>query len=497
MKTKSIIYFLSLLGLIPLAIWCYTYIDYDLWYDEVYSLEEFALKDFSTTMFYYPAPNNHIFFNLTSQVISRLFGYRDIFSAEANLYIFRSFQLLISLFTAFFSVKILKRFFGYKSSFLLYAILFTTIPYLNFSLQLRGYNMSALFIVLLIYYALSYINSQKKIALLAVLFSGLLLLYTIPSNLYALVAVWLILFFGWVYYLKKGNGISKHYLKSLLAVSIGAVLAFLLYLPILEDVIFNKYSNRGPFGLLYSFHVLRIAIVDFFSNRFFLLLLLLPGCYIFYKKSTFVEKQYFFALAALFLIPFVLSFFHQKAPFPRVFVPLAPVFCMLLTIPIVKFVDTNLKLFQTRILQLLVTVYCIFVFINEMKKNDIMISADAVENNRESQSLSRNYYLGSFFKQDRTMQYLSEVYKGAPVLKLDQRDQPSTDFYLRKYNIPFAEIDTATDIPEKLEQNGRLFILTSFKDKTLEELKRIDSIQVEVLTPTYSFTNIISIEAEK
>lgn len=493
MKTKGVIYLLTILGFVPLAIWCYQYIDYDLWYDEVYSLEEFALKDFSTTLFYYPAPNNHIFYNLTTQFISRVFGYRDIFSVEAHTYIFRGFQLLISLLTAFLSVRILKRFFGYKSSFLLYAILFTTIPYMNFALQLRGYNMSALFVIMLVYYSWSYISSKEIFSIFMVLISSLLLLYTIPSNLYVLVAFGFLLFCSWLYYYRKKDSVSQLYFKAMAAVSIGAGLAFLFYLPILEDVIFNKYSNRGPFGLLYSFHVLRIAVVDFFSNRFFLLLLLLPGLFIFYNKSSTKERYFFSFLAALFIVPFVFSFFHQKAPFPRVFVPLAPIFCLILTIPIVKFID-NLKLYQTRILQVLVSVYCIFIFLNEMDKNDTIISKNMVDNNSETQDLYRNFYLGSFYKQDSTMNYLSNIYNNFPVVKYQQRDQPSTDLYLRKYNIAFSEVDTITAISKELKESGKVYVLTSFKNKTLEALEKLDSIKVNVLSPKYAFTNIISVQ---
>ncbi|CAM3457168.1 hypothetical protein [Aequorivita lipolytica] len=496
MKKKTVIYLLTVLGFVPLAIWCYHFIDYDLWYDEVYSLEEFALKDFSTTFFYYPAPNNHIFYNFTTQLISRVFGYREIFAVETHTYIFRGFQLVISLFTVFFSVRILKHFFGYKSSFLLYAILFTTIPYMNFSLQLRGYNMSALFIIMLVYYSWSYMAAKRNFSLLVVLISSLLLLYTIPSNLYALLAFGLLLFFSWLHYYRKKDVVSKLYFNAMVAVFIGAVVAFLLYLPVLQDVIFNKYSNRGPFGLLYSFHVLRIAVFDFFSSRFLLLLLLLPGLFIFYKKSSTKERYYFLFLAALFFVPFVLSFFHQKAPFPRVFIPLAPIFCMLLTVPIIKFIDNNLPLYQTRILQALVSVYCVFVFLNEIDKNDAVISKSMVDNNIESQDLYRNYYLGSFFKQDSTLNYLDKIYNDFPVVKYDQRDQPSTDLYLRKYEIPFREIDTITDISEELKERGKVYILTSFKNRTLETLKRMDSIESTVLTPEYAFTNIICVERQ-
>ncbi|QQX75522.1 MULTISPECIES: hypothetical protein [Aequorivita] len=493
MKAKTIGYLFTLLGFVPMAIWCFHYIDYDLWYDEVYSLEEFALRDFSTTLFYYPAPNNHIFYNFTTQLISRAFGYRDIFSAEAHTYIFRGFQLIISLLSAFLSVRILKRFFGYKSSFLLYGILFTTIPYMNFSLQLRGYNMSALFLVMLVYFSWTYISDKKNLSLFIVLICSLLLLYTIPSNLYVLVAFGSLLFCSWLYYYRKRENISRLYFNVMISVIGGAVLAFFLYLPILEDVMFNKYSNRGPFGLLYSFHVLRIAVVDFFSNRYFLLLLLLPGLFIFYKKSSIKERYYFLFLASLFVVPFVLSFLHQKAPFPRVFVPLAPIFCIILTILIVKFIDT-LKVYQTRILQVVVSVYCIIVFLKEMDRNNVIISKNMVENNMETQDLYRNFYLGNFYKQDSTMNYLSKIHNNYPVVKYDQRDQPSTDFYLRKYNITFCEVDTITAISNQLKERGKVYVLTSFKNRTVDALNKIGSIEIEVLSPEYAFTNIISVQ---
>ncbi|PHR11093.1 MAG: hypothetical protein COA40_12210 [Aequorivita sp.] len=496
MKAKTIIYLLTIVGFGPMAIWCYHYIDYDLWYDEVYSLEEFVLKDFSTTLFYYPAPNNHIFYNFTTQLISRAFGYRDIFSLEAHTYIFRGFQLIISLLTAFLSVRILKRFFGSKSSFLLYAILFTTIPYMNFALQLRGYNMSALFIVILVYFSWSYISERKNFSIFMVLISSLLLLYTIPSNLYVLVAFGFLLFCSWLYYYRKRENISQQYFKVMVAVAIGAVLAFLLYLPILEDIMFNKYSNRDAFGFLYSFHVMGIAVFDFFSSRYFLLLLLLPGLYIFYRKSSMKERYYFVFLTALFVVPFVFSFLHQKAPFPRVFVPLAPIFSIILTLLIVKFIDI-LKVYQTRILQAIVSVYCIVVFLNEMDKNDTIISKNMVENNMEAQDLYRNFYLGSFYKQDSTMNYLAAVHNNYPVVKYNQRDQPSTDFYLRKHKIPFKEVDTISAISKELKDSGKVYILTSFKNRTLEALQKMDSMETKVLTPKYAFTNIIVVETKE
>ena len=134
--------------------WTFRYVSSDLWYDEVYTLEHFTLVDFSTTVFYYPAPNNHIFYNLINQLLSRLFGLRDILTAESHSFIFRNFQFLISLVTAYFLVHIVKKYVSIKNSLLVLVILFTTIPFMNFSLQLRGYGLSTLLVIMLVYFSL-------------------------------------------------------------------------------------------------------------------------------------------------------------------------------------------------------------------------------------------------------------------------------------------------------------------------------------------------------
>ncbi len=489
-KTNGINFSIVLIGFVPLIIWSVNYLNYDLWYDEVYSLEHFALKSWTSTLFHYPFPNNHIFFNITSQFISRLFYLRDIFMVSDNVIVFRTFQLLISILSAFYSMLIIKHFLYKNASYLIYVVLFTIISFMNFSLQLRGYNMSSLFLVMLIFYSWKYIESYNRKLLFGILILTVLLLYTIPSNLYFVITFW-ILTLGYQFKIQKSVKNSP-YLKVLVAISIGVVVSIILYLPILEDVIFNKYSQRKPeeiFQIVFSFWHVSIA---FISKRYFLFLLIIPGFFFYFKKNQYANKRYLLGLIFIIIFPFALAFLHQKAPFQRVFSPLTPVFCIIITVLIYQCLDVLFKtLLKKQIAQILISIYCVTVFVYEMNENNIIVSESLTDKNIMTQNIYNNYYLGNFFKQDSTMRYLNSVYKNFPVIVYNQNDLPSTNLYLKKYNIQFESLNSIEEVKSKIEQNEYVYVLTSYKKNTLNSLSEFANIKVDVLTKKYSFTNIL------
>jgi len=495
MKAKSLYYIFAFLGCIPLILWAYEYMQVDLWYDEAYSLEHFALVDWKSTMLNYPAPNNHVFFNLTSQILSRIAGLRDLFDAIENVYVFRLFQGIIALATAWYSAAILKRHLKVKSSFLVYVVLFTCIPFMNFALQLRGYNMSALFLVMLVYYAWNYIEAGKKSAQIMVVVSSVLMLYTIPSNVYFLLGFWLVLFGFWGYQFRKKEKLqAKRNFKVLVAIALGVVLAVLLYFPIIEDVIFNKFSGRTVPGIFYSAGLFLNLLPEFISERHLLLVLLLPGVYFFYKKASTQEKRYFIFLVCLFLVPFGISFLHQKAPFPRVFMPLAPIFAMLLTVIVAKFIDAIKQQFRHYVLLLGTIAYCILVFASQMKMNSIRVSKALIEDNQLAQNLYQNYYLGEFFQQDKVMKELSEVYAGMPVYVMNDLDKPSTALYLRKHGVDFIQIGSLEEIILETFSGNTFYIVTSEKNKTLRALNLKTNFTAEVISEQAYFSTLLRVE---
>ena len=68
----------------------------DFWYDEVMSLEEFILVPISKTLTDYPAPNNHIFFNLLMNLWCKLWGINTFAQAANNVFIVRLLPLMFA-----------------------------------------------------------------------------------------------------------------------------------------------------------------------------------------------------------------------------------------------------------------------------------------------------------------------------------------------------------------------------------------------------------------
>jgi len=487
-KALQFSFLLKIIGLVPLIIWAYYYINYDLWYDEVCSLELFVLTDWKTTMFYYPAPNNHVLYNLINQVVTRLIDLRDINLITENVFIFRSFQLGVTLLTVYYSSLLVKQFFKENYNGLVFVILLTTIPFLNFSLQLRGYITSALFLVMLVFYSMKYVKSNDSYSKTLIVLCSFLLLYTLPSNLYFLVSIWVLNLYFWIYYKRKDLTLSKKHFNVLVCIGIGSVLALLFYLPIIDQVVNNKYSSRSVKGVFQVVYTLKSILIGFLSKRYFLLFLVIPGVYLFLKE--FNKKNLFWYLIFILFLPFLFSFLHQKNAFQRVFIPLAPIFSIVMALSISYLLSKVPNSKIRNAILLILSVYCVSVFVKEIKNNYHTISKNMIDNEILIQNSYQNYYLGSFFKQDNVAKLLNAEYNNAPVFIFNHIDTPSTELYLRKYDIPFSTIDSLNNIFKK-EIDSTIFIITSHLKSTLTSLDEYEKLEIKVRTSNNSFTSII------
>ncbi|RDK83243.1 hypothetical protein [Marinirhabdus gelatinilytica] len=495
MKNKIEHILITLLGCIPMVFWSYRNLRADLWYDEVFSLKHFTLVNINTTLFYYPAPNNHIFYNLLMQMVSRVTGLRDILLVEEYAFVFRMMQLGLSLLCGVYVLKILRHIFKLRNIALTWVVLFTTVPFMNFSLQLRGYCLSTLLLLMLLYYAWRYIKFQKKryVVLLGVL--SMMLLYTIPSNLYVLLGLCMAIAMGSLVALqKKDSAIFRNSVWVIVAIAVGSLLAVLLYLPIWEELVYNKFSNRSAPGYFLSFKILWRTLPQFFSERYALLLLFLPGLYYLYKEKNFDKKVQYITILVLFLGAFVASFLHQKAPYARVFVPLAPMFVLVLLVPLLTML-TNVPKRLGVAIKFLVCIYCIGIFFNEVYKSDKRIAENLIEDNIVSQHLYDNYYLAEFFKQDETTTQLASIQDKEPIVTFKLRDQPSLELYLEKQNLAATKIEAIEQLKPFIEQHRSLFLLTSHTNTVLDFLKKIEGIQANVITEETRFTTIIRVNA--
>ena len=493
MKIKLSNLIILILGLTPFIFWLYKYVSVDLWYDEIYSLRNFVLGDFNQTLFYYTLPNNHVFFNFINQIISRITNFRDIIKVAEHVYVFRLVQGLIALLTAYYSVLIIKRFFKLRNSVLLFAILFTTIPFMNFSLLLRGYNMSSLFLVMTVYYIWSYIENSNKYNRNFIIISSALFIYTIPSNLYMLISVMVPLIVLWLYYRKQNRTESLLYCKTVIFVSIGIGIATILYSPVLNNIIINPFASRETANIFYSLELIPQLLTAFLSKRYLLMFLFIPGLWIYIKKGEYKEKLLFTSLLFLLFFPFILSFLHQKIPFQRVFVPLAPIFCIICTIPIIQFIQKVSKPLTALLCMIILSIYCIGTFISEMQRNNSEIEIKLVDHGIMAQDVYQNYYLSDFFEQNKTMGYLRSISENKPIYIFDQLDHPSTNLYLSANGLKYIHTKSITEIESAALKDGKVFVVTSHKSNTLNKLKALNTVRATVLTDKYSFSNIISV----
>ncbi|MEZ4652996.1 MAG: hypothetical protein R3E12_05135 [Candidatus Eisenbacteria bacterium] len=173
---------LALAG-ITFVLWGVHYAHIDLWWDELDSLTEYALVTFQTTVTKYPYPNNHIFFNLFDNGLTRVWGVRDIYQIMERVAFLRwhSGDPAEPL-----GLHLLRGSTGARVPVGAPRSLVTSLPFLNFAMQLRGYGLSMFFVAgLLFHCALRRERVSLVSALVTAVFS-FALLYTVPSNVYFL-----------------------------------------------------------------------------------------------------------------------------------------------------------------------------------------------------------------------------------------------------------------------------------------------------------------------
>ncbi|UCD63624.1 MAG: hypothetical protein JSW34_12905 [Candidatus Zixiibacteriota bacterium] len=485
------------LGLVPLIYWSITYLSVDLWYDEVYSFHYFALKGISDTLFHYPASNNHVLFNFMNHILSRVLGLRSMDAVMDHVYVFRGVQLLITIATAYYSLRIIRKFFYREYSYLNTIVLFTCIPFMNFSLQLRGYNMSSLFSLMVIYYSWTYVETRGRTGRIMIILSAFLLLYTIPSNLYFLAAFGITIFYAWLVKLRNPYIVALSSRRVLIFLLGGVLIAGIAYLPILGDIMSSKLATRAPASVFHSIAVFTEVIPAFLSDRYLLLFLLIPGLILMFKREDRLVTKRCLSLLLLLIFPFVISFVHQKAPFQRVFVVLSPLFCILLTIIMISVIGriSNGRLRSAVIIG--VSVYCLLTFFYEIRQNNETMTRNFIEKNTIEQNISNNYYLSDFYHPGESAGHFSSICDpNLAVAVFDQVDMASSDAYLRKSKINFVWLDSVSELRDFIGRGNRrkFYIVTSHKNRTSQYLQEEYNLLTRALTSEPSLVNFIECE---
>ena len=432
------------------------YITRHLVWDELVSLKNFVLVDLVTTVTHYPDVNNHLLFNLLNNIYCKLIGVSDIYMAMDSVVTVRLFTLVISLITIFYVYRTADKFYGSTAGFMAAIILITTIPFLNFTMQLRGYTLSMTFMAMSIYYLWSFEKKSSWFYALAGVFSVFGLLYAIPSNIYFVLALGLVYFGKWILFIRsKGKDdsgdsvLKKFFLQKefyiLLIVGIGAALAFLAYLPILEDLLNERHLQELKGKSFYDHTLTKVipfVLHYILSYRFLLLIPVIFSIGFAFKalkKKSLSEDDYRFIFLLLIIgVSFIISLVRGDKPHQRTFTPLASVFAIMVGGSTYRYLK-DFKFLKERelISYLLVFVYSVatFFYCDNLREDTLH---KAIIGGKKTYNMFYNFYQSSEYDLTDLDILIEEVKRtNYPILLAKEIDRVAEGEYLSKNGLTY------------------------------------------------------------
>ena len=281
----------------------------ELWFDEALTLLNFVLPlDLGRIYFSYTIPNNQIVYSILLKIWDMFYiGYTNIvvhWRLLSLILAFGMFAVIIHL-----NKKIDKKR-SFATILVLSAISLSAI-FLNYATALRGYASSCFFVALSLLGLYNIFHNRERSGWAIYIISAILAVGTVPTNLLALAAALLYA----VPWMKKEFWQDKRaYIAA--AVLPGSLLIF--YLPIMENFLAACKLGEGFSGR----NAAALVTVGMYFGCFGLLLIF--GLFR-WKKPAWPDAVRYL----IWLLPLVSIYILPHPPFPRVFVTMLPVLCML------------------------------------------------------------------------------------------------------------------------------------------------------------------------
>lgn len=405
------------------------------WADEAFTLKYFVFCSPKKTVTFYPYPNNHVFYSLLLNLYTQIVGIRTPISAIYHPFALRITGIIIMLLILYFLFRLFLSISDVETSLFSLVFILTTIPFLNFITQLRGYGLSMLFLLLIIFHSFKFIKEERKLHLVLAGLYTTLLIYTVPSNLYFALAILTFFIGDIVRKWRKTHRISlSSSLLLFIAVSLGISLSALLYLPIIDKVIHNPFVRSfGPFYLPTLTNRMPVVFFKFLSMRFLLVpLLALP----FLKKDILKREPFtswIFALSiTVLLLPFIFSFIRGDRPYERTFIPLIPAFAIFFTILFHLFTKILKK--GKSLFLFIFSLYLTLTFIFEVKRIDRYLLR-ALEKGIRPQNIYYNFYHYHFEPLKVTLELKELTKNNLKYVYLHKGPGALGDFYLKAFGM--------------------------------------------------------------
>ncbi len=498
-KKRNSIIFLILVGLLislPFLVSLLRIINVDFWYDEVVTLKNFVFTSIGTTLSDYHIPNNHLFHNLINNIYLKALGVQNLFALMDSPYKIRLLHFFYTLVAIGFVYLIGLKFFNREIAWFSLMIFVTSIPLYNFALQIRGYILSVMFAVMLVYFIFAYETKPTPGKLFGIGIIVTLLLYTIPLNLY------LILAFGIMYLIKFLQKHKKEYLYMMVAMVAGTIIAVILYIPVWKGLVGNKFvESQGLFNTEILFEVFPKVIAYFVSGKYLIIALILIGLIVNYKGIKFWKEKFAKlienskVLLCVFILPFIFSFVRGDRAFDRIFFNLLPIFSIGLGV-LVYFALLHKKLENKKVYIIPgIIVYSYVVFAMQLGSVDSMIKEDIVKG-RRTQSLYYYYYLSDYKPRKLLQDFNTYRDPEVPVI-LYGCDIEAMPAYLDKFGIMYTKKARRLAFESLFGKGDRFYLITIFPIRFSEwfDLK-YPELKSERLNNGLQFHNIYLIEKD-
>lgn len=281
----------------------------ELWFDEALTLLNFVLPlDLGKIYFSYIIPNNQIIYSIMLKIWDMFYiGY-------ANITVFWRLLSVILAFGMFAVLLYLNKKIDEKRLFpaiLVLSAVSLSAVFLNYATALRGYAASCFFIALALLGLYNIFHKKERSGWVIYIISSVLAVGTVPTNLLALAAAWLYAV-PWMnkdFYRDKRAYISAMIIPASLLI---------FYAPIAGNFLATFKLGEG----FSSRNGAAVITLGMYVSMFGLLLLF--GLFAIKKPSLPQAMRYL-----IWVLPFVPVYILHQPPFPRVFVTLLPVLCML------------------------------------------------------------------------------------------------------------------------------------------------------------------------
>ncbi len=420
------------------------YINADFWNDEIYTFKHFVFVPLETTLSDYHVPNNHVFFNLLNSAYLTCLGYDNLHQLMDHPWVIRLPYFLVGLASLVLVFKICKKWFNSWVALLAVGLLITTVPYTNFVLQMRGYGLSMFLILLAIYGVVRYLESQHWKWLPGIAITVAFSIYTIPLNIYIVCGMLTAIGCFFMLRFRFGEKVSLPFWAlpvSGLSILAGAGISLLLYLPVFEQVFFNKYVKSFRFFDFGTLAKLK-AVGDFFSFRsIFVVLAAIGLCSLLIRKRQTRTLAYAFVAFILLITPFMICWIRGDHAPLRAFSNLTPYFAILLSVLLYHAFITAAGWKSMGLPFFILMAISLLTYHHTITKIDAHLWQD-IQTRDRSQGLMENYYQGPHFRPlEVAREFKEKHYTKNTLIFIESCEPHGFNNYMDKFGMTYERIE--------------------------------------------------------